>query len=203
MKKIGGGLIFFAICSIILNYIGIEFLIKGYIVQIIMILVGVILLALNNKKNEVNSEVKNDESKQETCPRCLGKGYVDDLDIKRLKRELEWVAGSCAYCKGVGLVSIQIINNIPVDEAYLTMNLDEESRIKFLNRNSSELRKAAQQKFVINKMSKRIIDLYKNERLSVLEITNILMQEYKFEENETKELEDWVNKVIDLNNQNR
>lgn len=34
------------------------------------------------------------------CPRCLGKGEVDLEDIKRLKKELFWAPGRCAYCNG-------------------------------------------------------------------------------------------------------
>ena len=32
------------------------------------------------------------------CPRCLGKGFVDLNDIKRLDREDYWGQGYCRYC---------------------------------------------------------------------------------------------------------
>jgi hypothetical protein len=35
------------------------------------------------------------------CPRCLGKGAVDSEDIRRLKKELFWGPGKCAYCNGL------------------------------------------------------------------------------------------------------
>ena len=38
------------------------------------------------------------------CPRCLGKGFVDLNDIKRLDRENEWDQGYCRYCDAQGFV---------------------------------------------------------------------------------------------------
>lgn len=38
------------------------------------------------------------------CPRCVGKGFVDLNDIKRLDREGEWGMGYCRYCDGQGFV---------------------------------------------------------------------------------------------------
>jgi len=38
------------------------------------------------------------------CPRCLGKGYVDWADIRRLNKGYIWSVGSCAYCSGSGIV---------------------------------------------------------------------------------------------------
>lgn len=45
------------------------------------------------------------ETKFIECPRCLGKGHVDDSDIKRLDRENEWIPGPCAYCEEKGSVN--------------------------------------------------------------------------------------------------
>lgn len=42
-----------------------------------------------------------------TCPRCLGKGIVQNLDIIRLNMQAYWGAGDCFYCDGVGKVNIQ------------------------------------------------------------------------------------------------
>jgi len=39
-----------------------------------------------------------------TCPRCLGKGYVDLDDIRRLSMEHQWSPGSCLYCNAQGRV---------------------------------------------------------------------------------------------------
>lgn len=38
------------------------------------------------------------------CPRCVGKGFVDLNDIKRLDREDVWGMGYCRYCDGQGFV---------------------------------------------------------------------------------------------------
>lgn len=39
-----------------------------------------------------------------TCPRCIGKGFVDLNDIKRLGKEEDWIQGCCKYCDGNGEV---------------------------------------------------------------------------------------------------
>jgi hypothetical protein len=38
------------------------------------------------------------------CPRCLGKGFVDLNDIKRLDRKKDWGQGYCRYCDAQGFV---------------------------------------------------------------------------------------------------
>lgn len=38
------------------------------------------------------------------CPRCLGKGFVDNNDIIRLDRVDYWEQGSCRYCDAQGFV---------------------------------------------------------------------------------------------------
>ena len=45
-------------------------------------------------------------SKKITCTRCLGKGYVDNKDLKRLKRKSVWDENSeCKFCKGKGTIT--------------------------------------------------------------------------------------------------
>lgn len=58
-----------------------------------------------------------------SCPRCFGKGHVDIEDIKRLKMELFWGIGTCAYCKGSGKVSKKMTEKLSADLAYLTTDL--------------------------------------------------------------------------------
>ena len=41
------------------------------------------------------------------CPRCLGKGHVDQADILRLGMETAWAPGPCLYCRRRGNVSEQ------------------------------------------------------------------------------------------------
>jgi serine/threonine protein kinase len=59
------------------------------------------------------------------CPRCLGKGHVDKKDIKRLKRELEWMPGPCAYCDGTGEVDDEMLQSTNADDASLTHESDD------------------------------------------------------------------------------
>jgi hypothetical protein len=75
----------------------------------------------------------NDSVKQ--CPRCLGKGFVDDEDIKRLKQELKWIPGTCAYCNGSGKVDKNIEDNIAVDASFLVMNVPELERNRMISGN--------------------------------------------------------------------
>jgi len=42
------------------------------------------------------------ENQNMICPRCLGKGFVDLNDIKRLGMEKDWEQGYCQYCSGQG-----------------------------------------------------------------------------------------------------
>lgn len=49
-----------------------------------------------------------------TCPRCMGKGNVDNDDINRLTMEHYWMPGECLYCDGVGLVNIKKIHLLNV-----------------------------------------------------------------------------------------
>jgi len=44
------------------------------------------------------------------CPRCLGKGYVDKIDIARLGMEHNWSPGACRYCSGNGQVPRGYVN---------------------------------------------------------------------------------------------
>jgi hypothetical protein len=82
-------------------------------------------------------------SSQTECPRCLGKGHVDSADIRRLKMELRWAPGACAYCNGTGKVSARMVANLPADFAYLTSNLPPEERKKLIHADESALARAA------------------------------------------------------------
>jgi hypothetical protein len=49
-----------------------------------------------------------------TCPRCLGKGNVDNADIKRLSMEHSWMSGWCLYCNGSGSVNVNKITEVSI-----------------------------------------------------------------------------------------
>jgi hypothetical protein len=68
-----------------------------------------------------------------TCPRCLGKGHVDTNDIIRLNQQGKWGCGTCAYCKGTGVVDKEMVAKIPADATYLTTNLSEFERDAVIN----------------------------------------------------------------------
>ena len=45
-------------------------------------------------------------TKKITCTRCIGKGYIDNKDLKRLKRNSVWDENSeCKFCKGKGTIT--------------------------------------------------------------------------------------------------
>lgn len=68
-----------------------------------------------------------------TCPRCQGKGHVDEADIIRLNRQGEWKPGRCAYCNGSGTVDEQLPERVSVDSRYLTANLSPYVRDAIVN----------------------------------------------------------------------
>ena len=71
-------------------------------------------LSDNNKNNNAPNSVYNSnrisiaESNQpkleKFCPRCVGKGFIDEYDVKRLGKEKYWHSGTCGFCKGTGYV---------------------------------------------------------------------------------------------------
>src|ERR1700754_4488389 len=69
-----------------------------------------------------------------TCPRCLGKGHVDKADIIRLKQQGKWLPGSCAYCTGSGIVSMELLTKVAVDDTFLTNNLTAIERHHLINK---------------------------------------------------------------------
>lgn len=71
-------------------------------------------------------------SKKITCTRCLGKGYVDKKDIKRLSRGLnrvsEWDENSeCRFCGGKGKISEKFASkHNPDSEEFPNVNVNSE-----------------------------------------------------------------------------
>ena len=112
--------------------------------------------------------------KKETveCPRCLGKGYVDSNDIKRLGMESAWTPGECAYCGGTGRVDPKTISKVAVNENYLTNELPESERKKVVKGNRRALERAAlfndEESTVAN-----IRELYFNQGYSIDQIADL------------------------------
>ena len=58
----------------------------------------------SNNNNSKSTGESNQPKLEKFCPRCVGKGYVDENDIKRLKSFYNWHSGVCGFCKGTGYV---------------------------------------------------------------------------------------------------
>ena len=86
--------------------------------------------------------------KKTTCPRCLGKGLVDQKDINRCKRELLWTPGLCNYCNRTGKVTQHQINNVSVDDPFYPklMDMDPEKKELLIYLTESEVKKARKKK---------------------------------------------------------
>ena len=138
----------------------------------------------------------------EKCPRCLGKGFVDNSDIERLNKELEWGIGKCAYCFGKGKVNKQTISNIPVDLSYLTLERSKIERWKLIlgSKNAKKRAELYQEnlKNLINHISKQYfvgeldIETIADLHYSRFEIRNISIED-------KKEFMKFIEKVIELN----
>lgn len=88
----------------------IDFILEG-IGAILMFLLEVFSSDKNSSSggsNSINNNKSSGESNQPKlerfCPRCVGKGFVDDYDVKRLGNEHKWHSGACGFCKGTGYV---------------------------------------------------------------------------------------------------
>ncbi|HOZ80549.1 MAG TPA: hypothetical protein PLY34_21330 [Ferruginibacter sp.] len=133
------------------------------------------------------------------CPRCLGKGDVDPEDIKRLRKELYWVPGKCAYCNGAGKVSSKRVSTIHPGTEYLTTDLAKGEREKLLHGDKGALQRAKEHQAEIEKILQLIEHLYYIENQEAEQIADYLLGEYKILENspgERQEIMDYVETVI-------
>lgn len=85
-------------------------------------------------------------SKKITCTRCLGKGYVDKKDIKRLSRGLnrvsEWDENSdCRFCGGKGKISEKFASKHNPDSEEFPNVKDYSGLINFSNLSEVEKEK--------------------------------------------------------------
>lgn len=133
------------------------------------------------------------------CPRCLGKGKVDIEDIKRLKKELFWAPGKCAYCNGIGKVPPDRIEKLSPDFEYLTTDLPSWERHKVINGDQDALNRASEFKEVIHKFIEEIEQLYYIENKEPGEIADYFFQkqgQFVYSESEKQDLVDYIEKVI-------
>lgn len=142
---------------------------------------------------------------QITCPRCLGKGYVDENDIKRLKKEMQWLPGNCAYCNGLKTVDADLVNKVPVDLSYLTTELSATERRKLKSNDEDAMQRASNHDATINEFVAHVVQLYFVENMEVEEITEHFLQPKPISASENKqyqqvktELMDYIAKIIAL-----
>lgn len=133
------------------------------------------------------------------CPRCLGKGKVDLEDIKRLKKELFWRPGKCAYCNGIGKVPPGRIKKLSADFEYLTVDLLSSERYKVINGDADALKRAGEYKEVIQKFIEKIEHLYYIENMEPGEIADHFFHKQGqpvYSSSQKQEITDYVEKVI-------
>ena len=129
------------------------------------------------------------------CPRCLGKGHVDIQDIKRLRRELFWEPGPCAYCDGKKVVELNFATNINADDWFITSDVDQELLQRYLDKDQKVIAEAREMEENIKLIANFIYNLYINEDKNREEIVNLLIQDIKITK---KEAADYVDHVIKL-----
>jgi hypothetical protein len=113
------------------------------------------------------------------CPRCRGKGQVDFEDINRLKKELFWAPGKCAYCNGIGKVPPNRMENVSVDLEYLTTDLSSWERHKVINRDEDALDRANKFKELVQNLVEEIERLYYIELKEPGEIADHLFHKHR------------------------
>lgn len=159
------------------------------IIGIALIALGIFIVAKRNEEDRRSKEVH-------TCPRCLGKGHVDELDIARLNRKADWKPGKCMYCAGKGKVLGDMIAKIPADEQYLNSALDATARKLFVKGDANQKRRAELFNTSLNIMKEEIIGLYTLQHLSAGDIATKLIAERGIPPSDYAQLVVWVEKVI-------
>lgn len=135
------------------------------------------------------------------CPRCLGKGHVDDADIKRLNMELRWAPGACAYCNGKGKVAPAVLDTVAVNEAYLTVDLPIAERQRLFDRNAEAIMRATSYDHNIEEFIQQIRILHFQQKLTPDEIARFYMgngfgsNPMQYDEDK-KELLEYIHSVI-------
>lgn len=133
------------------------------------------------------------------CPRCLGKGKVDWDDIKRLNKELKWIPGLCAYCKGGGKVSPEVVSKVKVDTTYLTTKLSNAERNRLFKGDPDALQRATDYEAFIDKLIRQIEHLHVVQHLDAKQIFDVyVMPEFgvRATKKQLAEMLQYVEKVI-------
>lgn len=133
------------------------------------------------------------------CPRCLGKGKVSSEDIKRLKMELFWAPGRCAYCNGIGKVPAGRAEKLDAGLEYLTTDIPSWERHRVINGDGGALKRAGEFKEVIQKIIEEIEHLYYIENQEPNEIADHLFHKkgkFVYSAAEKQEVIEYIQKVI-------
>jgi hypothetical protein len=133
------------------------------------------------------------------CPRCLGKGNVDWDDIKRLKKELKWIPGSCAYCSGKGKVNPDLKSKIAVDTTYLTIDLSSEERKKLIANDEGARQRAIYHEIHTDSFIAEVEFLYFTGNMESSKIAEFyLLNQPEIDSENRNELVDYINRIIEL-----
>lgn len=131
------------------------------------------------------------------CPRCLGKGYVDMDDIKRLNNELKWIPGKCAYCNGKGKVDPAMLNKVDANEEYLVVNLSKKERALYIEGDPATVLRGEIFKAQFEAFIEQIKEMYFDRHMKVEEIVVALLKNGpRSTDREIKELTAYIEKVI-------
>ena len=135
------------------------------------------------------------------CPRCLGKGNVNWDDIKRLKKELKWIPGSCAYCNGKGKVNSQMEKSVAVDSTYLVNSLSKEERTRFIKNDPDALERAQKYDSQVDDFLDQIRYLHFEGKLNINQIAEFYLiskSSYDSYEKEKTTLINYIDRVIQI-----
>lgn len=139
------------------------------------------------------------------CPRCLGKGNVDLDDIKRLKKELFWLPGKCAYCNSSGKVSSEMLTKVSVDNSYLTIDITQEERNKLINNDPNALERANRFDREIDGFIKQVIYLHFVAKLDANTIADFYLipkAEHEILPNEKEDILNHIKLIINSEKEN-
>jgi hypothetical protein len=139
------------------------------------------------------------KSNKVECPRCLGKGDVDTEDIKRLKLEVKWLPGLCAYCNGKGVVSEKFISDFAVDTNYLTVEMTPRERKRIINKDEGALKEVEYEEALIDEEISEILYLHRVGNLNpqqILDFYFLNMEESLISEEHQKQFLEHIIRVI-------
>jgi hypothetical protein len=135
------------------------------------------------------------------CPRCQGKAFVDWEDIRRLNKELKWTPAPCAYCYGSGKVDKEMLEKVPVDYTYLTIDLTESEMEKIKEGDEAILEKAKTREIFLDNLIKYAEHHYLNNQMGAESIADLYLKtedEDAIFSVERKYLIQYVEKIIEL-----